>query len=308
MNDYNLLKSPRGLSPLLIGFLLLFSVPMVITASIIELPDRQVSDCDRECLNRNMEQFLDAMVSDNFNTVRLIDHAEVRQNTQRISLDQSVWTEVKAIRSVMVFSDPVTENVVSRAGVELHDGSPGYISTRLKIVGDNKIMDVEISADTSSRVVQEYVWNLDSLYEEVLPSEQRLSRTELKALGQRYFHSLSTHSAIRSDFDDETCNRYHSGEQITNTDDNTVEAGPPRTCSSSLEGDLPWGPATDQRFPVIDEKKGVVLGITLLHYPDLAGQPQMYVSEIFKVIDGKISRIDNIGLMMEGVETLGFDH
>lgn len=255
-----------------------------------------------------MDHFLDDMVFGNFNTIQLIVYAEVRQNTKSIPLHQSGWKEVEEIRSIMSFSDPTTGNVISRAGVEFHDGRPGYISTRLKIVGEDQIMDVEMSADTSSRVVKEYVWNLDSFYEEVLSPEQRLSRTDLKALGERYFHSLTTHKAIKSDFDDERCNRYNSGQQITNTANNTVEGGPPRTSSSSLEGNPPWGPATDQRFSVIDEERGIVFGITLLHYPSLPDEPQMYVSEIFKVIDGKIFQIDNIGLMMEGVETLGFDH
>jgi hypothetical protein len=35
---------------------------------------------------------------------------------------------------------------------------------------------------------------------------------------------------------------------------------------------------------------------------------QMYVSEIFKVVGGRVVRIDNIGVMMQGVATLGFVH
>ena len=31
---------------------------------------------------------------------------------------------------------------------------------------------------------------------------------------------------------------------------------------------------------------------------------QMYVSEVFKVVGGRIVRIDNIGLMTQGVSTL----
>ena len=34
----------------------------------------------------------------------------------------------------------------------------------------------------------------------------------------------------------------------------------------------------------------------------------MYVSEVFNVVGGKIVKIDNIGLMMTGVTTLGFIH
>ena len=73
-----------------------------------------------------------------------------------------------------------------------------------------------------------------------------------------------------------------------------------------MDGDRPWGPATEQRFPVVDEEQGIVFGVTLLHYLKSPNQSVMYVSEVFKVIGGRIVRIDNIGLMMQGVATLGF--
>src|SRR5512139_2244645 len=80
------------------------------------------------------------------------------------------------------------------------------------------------------------------------------------------------------------------------------------TCSASNQGDRPWGPAGEQRFPVIDAERGLVFGVTLLHYLRNPTPSQMYVSEVFKVIGGKIVRVDNIGLMMQGVTTLGFTH
>jgi len=214
---------------------------------------------------------------------------------------------VKAVRSIMTFADSVSGNVVSRAGVELTDGRPGYISTRLKVVAGGRVTDVEMSSDASPRVVGAYVWKLDPVYSSVLAEDQRTTRIELEALARRYFHSLSTHQAIAGDFD-ESCNRFHSGQQITNAGRTTVEGGPPRCCAASLEGNLPWGPATDQRFPVIDVERGVVFGVTLLHYLRNPAPSQMYVSEVFKVVGGKIVRIDNIGLMMQGVTTLGFVH
>ena len=47
---------------------------------------------------------------------------------------------------------------------------------------------------------------------------------------------------------------------------------------------------------------------TLLHYLQAATPSQMYVSEVFKVVGGRIVRIDNIGVMMTGVSSLGFVH
>ena len=254
-----------------------------------------------------MDDFVRAMTTGKAGSVPIVEQAEIRENTKVVSLDATAWRQVKAVLSLLTFADPITGNVVSRAGVELADGKPGYISTRLKAGAGGRLTDVEISADTSTRVVSTYVWNLDPLYMSVLPPEQRMSRVALEALARRYFHSLSTHEAIAADFDD-SCNRFHSGQQITNAGRNTVEAGPARTCAASLEGNPPWGPATEQRFPVIDPERGIVFGVTLLHYLKTPDQQQMYVSEVFKVIGGRIVRIDNIGLMMQGVTTLGFTH
>jgi hypothetical protein len=55
-------------------------------------------------------------------------------------------------------------------------------------------------------------------------------------------------------------------------------------------------------------ERGLVFGVTLLHYLRNPTPSQMYVSEVFKVVGGKIVKIDNIGLMMQGVTTLGFTH
>jgi hypothetical protein len=254
-----------------------------------------------------MAAFVAAMTTGKPGSVPLAEHAEIRENAKVVTLAETAWRQVRAVRSIMTFADPITGNVVSRAGVELVEGNPGYLSTRLKVVGGGRITDVEISADMSARVVRDYVWNLDPLFTTALPQEQRLSRIALEALGRRYFHSLSTHQAVVADFD-EGCNRFHSGQQITNAGRNTVEGGPPRTCAGSLEGKPPWGPATDQRFPVIDPERGIVFGVTLLHYLKTPTPSQMYVSEVFKVVGGRIVRIDNIGLMMQGVTSLGFIH
>lgn len=263
--------------------------------------------CNEGCLTKVMADFVDAVTHDKAGSVALAEQAEIRENAKVTTLTETTWPRVKAVRSIRTFADASTLNVVSRAGVELTDGKPGYLSTRLKVTPAGRIVDVEMSADTSPRVVSAYVWNLDPMFTAVLPPEQRLTRVQLEALARRYFHSLSSHQAVAADFDD-NCNRFHSGQQITNVARNAVEGGPARTCASSLEGNPPWGPATEQRFPVIDADRGVVVAVTLLHYLKAPQPSQMYVSEVFKVVNGRIVHIDNIGLMMQGTTTLGFVH
>lgn len=288
--------------------LLVLALAAISSARAAAQPSPSSVACDQECLSKVMTDFLAAMTTGKPGTVPLGDQAEVRENTRIITLDASTWKQVKAVRSTMIFGDPATGNVVLRAGVELPDGKPGYISTRLKVVPGGRITDVEIAADTSARVVGSYVWNLDPQFTAVLPPDQRISRVALEALGRRYFHGLSTHQPVAADFDDARCNRFHSGQQVTNAGQNTVEGGPARSCVSSNEGDRPWGPANEQRLSVVDPERGLVFGITLLHYLKSPDQRVMYVSEVFKVVGGRIVKIDNIGLMMPGVTTLGFIH
>jgi hypothetical protein len=295
-------------------------VPVFVLVLAIALPGSAVGQstqatvpapapaCDRQCLRTVMDDFVKAMAAGKTASVPLGQQAEVRENTKLVTLDATAWKQVKAVRSLMIFADHISGNVVSRAGVELADGKAGYISTRLKVAAQGRITDVEMSSDVSPRVVSAYVWNLDPQLTAAIPPEQRMTRVALEALGRRYFHALSTHQPVAADFDDASCNRFHSGQQITNAGNSTVESGPPRTCVASMNGDRPWGPATEQRFPVIDEEQGIVFGVTLLHYLKTPNQSVMYVSEIFKVVGGKIVKIDNIGLMMQGVGTLGFVH
>jgi hypothetical protein len=281
---------------------IVFMTPAVAPAQAPAAPA-----CDSTCLTATMDEFLNAMTSGRPQTVTLAESSEIRENTKRVAIDATVWKDVKTVRSTVAFADLVTGNVVARTGVEMTDGTPGYVSTRLRVTPDRRITDVEISADWSARVVSSYVWNLEAGLSSVLPPDQRMTRLELEALGRRYFHSLSTHVAVQADFDPQ-CDRFHSGQQITNNSGNTVEGGAARTCASSLEGNPPWGPATEHRFPVIDPERGIVFGLTLLHYLSGPTPRQMYVSEIFKVVGGRITHIDNIGLMMTDTDTLGFVH
>lgn len=255
--------------------------------------------CSKVCLGQVMADFKASVLAGS--PVNIADDAEVRENMEPTTVEESAWKDVKAIRSSAVFSDAVTGNVVSRDGVEMADGAPGYVSTRLK-VERGQITEVEFSSDVG-RANPDYVWDLPALLKAAIPEPERTTREALEALGHRYFQSLTDHKGIAADFDEARCNRFHSGNQITNADGNAVEGPGARTCLTSIDGPKPWGPAIEQRFPVIDVEHGIVLGMTLLLYPDQV----MYVSEVFKVEQGRITHIDNIGLVRPGLDhTTGF--
>lgn len=254
----------------------------------------RVPTCSQECLARVMAELKANVLRKR--PVALAQNAEVRENMELTTLEKSAWQQVKAVKSSVVFSDAVTGNVVSRDGVELNDGRPAYLSTRLKVEG-GRITEVELSSDVVS-AQPAYVWNLPPLLSAVVPESERMTREALDALGRRYFQSLTDHKGIAADFDDARCNRFHSGLQVTNVARDGVEAQGVRSCFTSLDGPKPWGPALEQRFPVIDVEHGIVVGMTLLMFAEQV----MYVSEVFKVEGGRITHIDNIGLVKPGLE------
>jgi hypothetical protein len=267
------------------------------------MPRRDAADktqpCSQACLAKVMADFKASVLAKKL--VELAEGAEVRENMEVTTVDKAAWKDVKAVKSSAAFSDAVTGNVVSRDGVEMSDGKPAYISTRLKVEA-GRITEVEFSADVA-RANPAYVWNLPAVLTATVPEAERMTREALDALAHRYFQTLTDHKPVAADYDEARCNRFHSGNQITNVSRNVVEGQGARTCVTANEGNKPWGPALEQRFPVIDVEHGIVLGITLLMYANQV----MYVSEVFKVEQGRITHIDNIGLVKPGLEhTTGF--
>jgi hypothetical protein len=260
------------------------------------------STCDAACLTAAMDDYLAKVIGHRTSEIRIAPRALVFFNTHAGALDRNPLARAKSVKSRQVFTDPESGNVVARTGVELEDGRIAYASTRLQIAGGS-ITQVETSFDDSPRVVPSYVTDLDPLMTTVVPAGRRMSRAELKATIGRYFQGLTDHKAMASDFDDR-CDRYHSGQRITNNPRITVEGGKTVTCYTAILGNPPWGPATDLHIPLVDPEHGIVVGYTLLLYHD--GTAPMYVSEVFKILHGKIRMIDNIGLKAEDMKATGF--
>lgn len=265
------------------------------------------AECDRECLDGALAGLVEALREGDAGAAGLSSAAELRENGDIVRFGETMWGDVATVHSSMSFADPLTGNAIVRSGVELSDGTPAYLSTRMRRAPNGEVVAVEIASDRSPMVQTAYVWDLDPIYSTPVPEAERTPRVRMEAIVRRYFNSLDTHVATPGDIDDARCNRFHSGTQITNVAmPGLEEEGAMLTCLSALESPAPWGPASEQRVPVIDEEHGVAVGITLLHYLTEEGSPVMYVTEVFKIIDGQIVAIDNIGLKGEHRDTLGF--
>jgi hypothetical protein len=257
--------------------------------------------CDRACLLEQAKRFNANMLARTSNKVPLAPDAQVRENTKTIALADSKWSAVTKIHSEGVYADAVKGNVIEHVAAETTVGKTVYIGTRLKVV-DGKITEVEINFDDRPNVNAKNLIPYDPVFNTLAPPEQRATREQLERIITSYFQGLTDHQPIEADYD-VRCDRYHSGNRVTHNARNGVENSGDVGCYESNLGPKPWGPATEMRIALIDPERGIVVAYAILHY---ANGRRMQINEIFKILDGRIRLVDNIGLMGEGFETSGF--
>jgi hypothetical protein len=270
----------------------------------LSLGRADATTCDRACLLQQAAEFNSDMLGHTTGKIPLAPAAEIRENTKTISLDASKWSSVKQIRSQGVFADPILGNVVEHLAAETDAGKTVYIGTRLKVAG-GKITEVEINFDDGHQVNAKNLIPYDPLFTTIVPEGERSTREQLERIITSYFQGLTDHKPIEADYDPR-CDRYHSGNRVTHNSRNGVESSGDVGCYESNLGPKPWGPATETRIAVIDPERGVVIGYSILYYGD--SPRRMQINEVFKILDGRIRMVDNIGLMEDGITTSGFTH
>ena len=257
--------------------------------------------CDRACLLQHAKQFNANMLAHTPTKIPLSPNSQVRENTRAIALADSRWLSVTRTLSEGVYADAIKGNVIEHVAAENAAGKTVYIGTRLKVV-DDKITEVEINFDDRANVNAKNIIPYDPVFNTIVPPEERATRAQLERIITSYFQGLTDHQPIEADYD-VRCDRYHSGNRVTHNARNGVENSGDVGCYESNLGPKPWGPATEVRIALIDPERGIVIGYSILHY---AGGRRMQINEIFKILDGRIRLVDNIGLMGEGFETSGF--
>jgi hypothetical protein len=258
--------------------------------------------CDRTCLLEHAKQFNADMLAHATEKIPLAPNVQIRENTKAITLADSKWSGVKKILSEGVYADAIKGNVIEHVAAETNGGKTVYIGTRLKLA-DGKITEVEINFDDRPDVNVKNLVPYDAFFNTIVPAEERATREQLERIITSYFQGLTDHKPIEADYDPR-CDRYHSGNRVTHNARNGVESSGDVGCYESNLGPKPWGPATEVRIGLVDPERGIVIGYAILYYGD--SPRRMQINEIFKILNGRIRMVDNIGLMEEGITTSGF--
>jgi len=258
--------------------------------------------CDRACLLEKAKQFNANMLAHATEKIPLAANANIRENTKAIALGDSKWIRVTKILSEGAYADPILGNVIEHVAAETEAGKTVYIGTRLKLV-DKKIKEIEINFDDGPGVNMKNLVPYDPFFNTIVPPDERSTREELARIITSYFKGLTDHNPIQTDYDPR-CDRYHSGNRVTHNPRNGVEEGGDVGCYESNLGPKPWGPATEVRIGLVDPERGIVIGYAILYYGN--SDRRMQINEVFKILDGRLRMVDNIGLMEEGITTSGF--
>jgi hypothetical protein len=280
------------------------SVAFAATAFLVLTQAASATTCDRACLLEQAKQFNAAMLGHTPEKIQLANGAQIRENTKAIALGDSRWLGVTKILSEGVYADPILENVIEHVAAETSAGTPVYVGTRLKVTS-GKIIEVEINFDDGPRVNLKNLVPYDPIFNTIVPPQERSTREQLERIITSYFKGLTDHQPIQADYDPR-CDRYHSGNRVTHNPRNGVEdsSGGDIGCYESNLGPKPWGPATEVRIRLIDPERGIVIGYAILYYGD--SPRRMQINEVFKILDGRLRMVDNIGMMEDGITTSGF--
>ena len=256
--------------------------------------------CDRRCLLRTLTAYTEALTDDDTSHLPLATSLRVTANGVVTSLGKSApWGPNHRLPYRQVFVDPLTGSAVFY-GILTSAARPAtgaaesparwwFYVARLK-VRDRKIREVEeiayekpeggFGADPATLTLP------DRIYDTVLPTDERSSRTELFRIADAYFDAVSH----KVDYHDvpwhPECQRVELGTFTVNA------PGTAGSCGGEFQ--LPrmkWN-VVNRRYYIADVERGVVLAVgnftTPPEYPSNNGS---VVMEVFKVQDGLIRHI-----------------
>ena len=298
--------------------------------------ETQAADCDRQCLENMMKQYLNALVQHDPSAVPFAADVKFTENTAHIPVGEGLWvTATEGPSDFQIYAaDPVAQQVACLVMMK-ETNKPVLLGARLKLV-NGKITEAEHLA-VRDELNAGQLANLEKVRPallEDLPPEDRTPRDQMLAAGEAYYVALTGEDGKLAPFAP-GCERRENGmttagtgEQqaaipISNPDPDTrkmmeVMAKMPRDC----EGQISTGAFTyitdikERRVPIADEQKGLVVGFSMFWHksdvkeykvkgvpgidtaPSFQGTFNLPAMHIYKIRQGKIHEIEAIGFQL----------
>ncbi|MDQ2639382.1 MAG: hypothetical protein M3Y79_02200 [Pseudomonadota bacterium] len=218
--------------------------------------------CDRACLTRFIDTWLEALVANDPSRVPLAPGAKVTLNDDVVGLDKVFWAPATAVQARVDIANPRWGDTGTQAVINNADGSQYLHVFRLKVKG-GRITEAE--AMTVRNVEEGGLWDPSTLQKpnlnfnvRIRPAEQD-SYYDLVAAAEGYWRAFNTNGTPE----------YHPAEfwpgvvRLENgyrTTDVAMFGSTPKTAAEQFDGGFHAGRNIwDIRYPVVDEEYGVVL-------------------------------------------------
>ena len=283
--------------------------------------DGQAPACDRACLERALDDYIDALVARQPARVRVSPSAKFTENGQRLELGDGLWRTITGRgRYALKMADVGAGQAVLMGTVREAD-LPTILVVRVKVAGE-RIAEIETLVIRNQMAAE----SLDAIGEprpvwtQPLSAADRTSRAELVRVANMYFSGIERNDG-RGDYPiADSCARLENG-VVTAGDPaavlgpgQPVSSGRPRLgCKAQFETGMFFYVTRirDRRFVVVDPERGLVFafaffdngsgearngtlrdGTTVVSGPAIPWTWQ--IAEVFRIEKGLIVAVESV--------------
>jgi len=256
------------------------------------------NDCNRECLKKTTEQFLDALVKHTPAAAALAKQFRYTENAVDVAPGDGLWKTSSGLGPVKrIYVDPKQSQTIFFGLIE-ENGQPAIVSLRLK-VANRKVTEAEAIVGRKGVSLFDAQNLIDHPPSDQSPAKTlRTSRKEMIAAADSYFNGAQSQNPAIV-LQKPGCDRYENGVKTTHRPGSGAASGlsTEQDCAGSLAQMKQISAVVDRRFVVVDEEAGVVAATAIFNRPPGAKRadgtlwPRLLFTEFFPIEKGKFIAI-----------------
>jgi len=284
-------------------------------AKAADAPDRFVRPaCDRACLEDFASRYMAALAAHNPNSLPLSEHVRFTENNVELKIGEGLWGTIDGpATKPLIFADP-QRGQVGYFSLVLEGEELVYYAMRMKVEA-GRIAEVETIVNRAS-YGQPHGDPTKYFHEPMmftaLKPEERRARERLVDIANGYFSTLQLNDGTLYTEFDPKCARLENGQGNAGYPDGKNEVFK-MNCADQFR--LGYYHANtrvrDRSYLVVDEERGLVLArgfidhagidrkVRLTNGQTVANRAHPHtwcMLELFKIVDGKITRIEAVFL------------
>ena len=277
-------------------------------------------DCDRSCLYGYLDKYLDALAHRDATRLPWAPNARYTENNVELAIGDGMWATATKLGDYKLKFADTQAGQVGLYGVLTETNDTSGFALRLKVAGGKiseaetvivRVNDFGALAGGANPFLNGKFVDKPILQQNLAPNERR-PRERLISIADGYFDTLQLNDGqLFTEFAPD-CNRVENGLQTTNNPEKPL--GPMTALGCADQFKLGTYRYDDRlrarRFPLVDEERGLVLGMGFIDHSGRVGtykladgrtaespirRPHSFcLMELFKIVDGKIRQIEAV--------------